>query len=98
MIDAIGTVVQSLPVAPEAAPRESASTPDFARMVGRGLDKLDGDLQAGDRMLRGLAAGEDIPLHDVMIAMEQAQLRLRFAVEVRNRLVESYQQLTQMQL
>jgi flagellar hook-basal body complex protein FliE len=33
-----------------------------------------------------------------MIAMEQARIELTFAVEVRNRLRESYQELARMQL
>jgi flagellar hook-basal body complex protein FliE len=39
-----------------------------------------------------------MPVHDVMIAMEHARLKLQLAVEVRNRVVDAYQNLTNMQL
>ena len=97
MIDAIASVSGVLPT-PELAPRSIGGTGDFSRMVGEGLGALNTSLNAGDQALRGMAAGEAIPLHDVMIAMERARLDLQFAVEVRNRAVEAYQQLTQMQL
>jgi len=45
-----------------------------------------------------LAAGQDIPVQDVMIAMEHAHLKLQFAVEVRNRIIDAYQNLTNMQV
>ena len=71
---------------------------DFSKAIGEGLKTLNTDLNASDEVLRGLAAGESIPLHDVMVVMTQAQLDLQFAVQVRDRLVESYQQLFQMQI
>ena len=45
-----------------------------------------------------LAAGEPVELHDVMIAMEEADLSLRLALQVRNKLVEAYQEIQRMQV
>lgn len=94
------------PIAGIAAVPDNFETPlitrspaaDFSKAIGEGLKTLNTNLNASDEVLRGVAAGEPIPLHDVMIVMTQAQLSLQFAVEVRNRLVESYQQLFQMQI
>lgn len=44
------------------------------------------------------AAGENIPVHEVMVAMENTKLSFQFAVQVRNKLVESYQEITRMQI
>jgi flagellar hook-basal body complex protein FliE len=71
---------------------------DFATMIGDGLGRVDESLRAADGQIRSLAAGENIPLHDVMITMERARMDLMLVVEVRNRLVEAYQELTRMQL
>lgn len=75
-----------------------ASGLDFADMIGRGLERVDESLRAADSRVRSLAAGEDVPLHDVMISMERARMDLMLVVEVRNRLVEAYQELARMQL
>lgn len=75
-----------------------APTTEFAKLVGHGIASLNTELQASDGLLRTLAAGEPVPLHVVMIAMEKARMDLQFAVAVRNSLLGSYQQLTQMQL
>lgn len=72
--------------------------PAFMQMLGSQIGELNGSLEQADQAARALAAGEDIPVHDVMIAMEHARLKLQLAVEVRNRVVDAYQNLTNMQL
>ena len=41
--------------------------------------------------------GEDVEIHDVMIASEQAGLAFALMLEVRNKLVDAYQELMRMQ-
>jgi flagellar hook-basal body complex protein FliE len=72
--------------------------PAFAQMIGNQLEQIDGSLNQADAAARAMAAGNDVPVHDVMIAMEQAHLKLQFAVEVRNRVIDAYQNLTSMQV
>jgi flagellar hook-basal body complex protein FliE len=84
---------------PEGAIGEVAqSGPQFMQMVGSTIDELNSSLNGADASVRALAAGENVPAHDVMIAMEHAHLKLQFAVEVRNRIIDAYQNLTNMQL
>jgi len=45
-----------------------------------------------------LAAGMPVELHDVMIAQDRAALSLDLAVQVRNRLLESYHEVMRMQI
>ncbi len=94
-ITAIAPLTWTSSIAP--APSAIAGA-DFMHVVGQGVAKLNTDLNASDGMLRALAAGESVPVHDVMIAMEKARIDLQFAVEVRNRLLDGYQQLMRMQL
>jgi flagellar hook-basal body complex protein FliE len=82
----------------EASPVASLQGPGFMNAIGSGLDGINADLTHADALARQLAAGDKIPVHDVMIALEQAHLKLQFAVEVRNRVVDAYQNLTNMQL
>lgn len=74
------------------------SGPAFLQMLGSEVGEMNGSLNQADQAARALAAGEDVPVHDVMIAMEHAHLKLQMAVEVRNRIVDAYQNLTNMQL
>jgi len=78
--------------------RPGVNGADFADVLGAGLMRADQSLKVADTQLRELAAGGDIPIHDVMISMEKARVELMLVVEVRNRLLEGYQELMRMQL
>ena len=43
-----------------------------------------------------LAAGEDVELHDVMIASQEADIALRMATQLRNQALEAYREITRM--
>jgi flagellar hook-basal body complex protein FliE len=47
---------------------------------------------------RALMSGQNVPLHRAMIASEEASLSFQLMVEVRNKLLESYQELMRMQV
>ena len=97
-IDAIASVVAQ-PTTPTLVSASVATpTSDFAALVGSGLSQVDQGLKAADQNLRALAAGQDVAGHDVMISMESARMNLMLMVEVRNRLVEAYQEVMRMQL
>ncbi len=46
----------------------------------------------------GVLSGQDVSLHQAMIAMEEASVSFQLMVEVRNKLLESYQELMRMQV
>ncbi|HEY4145288.1 flagellar hook-basal body complex protein FliE [Pinirhizobacter sp.] len=70
----------------------------FADAVGKSLVATNDSLNAADDAARVLAAGGDMPVHEVMIAMEKARLDLQFAVQVRNRVVAAYHDVVNMQV
>jgi flagellar hook-basal body complex protein FliE len=96
-IEAIGALRADFSLATQIHPVASSGA-DFVSTLDQGLSQVDNSLKAADLQLRRLAAGEDIPVHDVMLTMEQARMDLMLAVEVRNRLVEAYQELMRMQV
>jgi flagellar hook-basal body complex protein FliE len=42
--------------------------------------------------------GEGSDIHEVMLATEEAKMSLELAVQIRNKIVEAYQEITRMQL
>jgi flagellar hook-basal body complex protein FliE len=99
-IAALGAVGHTLPVAPTfaTAPANQLTAPAFMERVVENLGDVNVRLQRADQLLRQAAAGENIAPHTLMIAMEEAQMSLMLTVEVRNRVVEAYQELMRMQL
>ncbi len=48
-------------------------------------------------MIKDFAAGKDVELHDIMIAGEKAKTNLDLLMEIRNKTLDMYKELTRMQ-
>jgi flagellar hook-basal body complex protein FliE len=80
---------------PLASPGPSES---FATVLQQSLERVDGLQHEADAAARGFALGQAPSVHDVMIAMEKADLSLRLTTKVRNKVVEAYQEIMRMQV
>jgi flagellar hook-basal body complex protein FliE len=88
----------ALPRGAEGTPGAPAGGGDFGLWLSRALTRVNEDLAQADAGLQRLAAGDAQNLHQVMIALEEARLGLQLAVQVRNRLLEAYQEVLRMQV
>jgi flagellar hook-basal body complex protein FliE len=86
------------PMALSAGAGSVAPAGDFATAVTQGLQQVDRGLQASQADLRSLAAGDVSNLHQVMVRLEESRLSMQLVLQVRNRLLESYQELMRMQI
>ncbi len=94
--------------AASAAPRIAAPPPDGVRLAqptegfGTMLDGLVGAVAekqaASADLTKKVLLGENDQLHQSVIAMQEASVAFTLMVEVRNKLVESYQELMRMQV
>lgn len=80
------------------ATQTSGSNVSFASLVSSGLDEVSRQLQASQLDLQRLAAGDATNLHQIMIRMEETRLSFQLMLQVRNRLLESYQDVMRMQV
>ena len=62
------------------------------------LDKINEQQIVADKSTEAFVKGEDIDISEVMLAGAEASASLQFAVQVRNKLVEAYQEISRMQL
>lgn len=98
MIDPISTIAGSETLPPVFEPRAGASSNDFANWMARKLDEVNTELSQADMQVRQLAVGSQSNVHEVMIAIEKARLSLELVVQVRNKLLDAYQTVMQMQV
>ena len=80
----------SLPVAAPAG--------QFGDMVNQGLAGVNQQLLVSQTDLQQLAAGDVQNLHQVMIRLEESRLSFQLLLQVRNRLLEAYQDVMKMQV
>lgn len=78
---------------------QSARAPEtFANLMQQGIGAVSKDIAAAEAAMRDVAADKPVELHDVMISLERARLSVQTFVQVRNKLIESYQDLMRIQL
>ncbi|MBO8167971.1 MAG: flagellar hook-basal body complex protein FliE [Thermoanaerobacteraceae bacterium] len=72
--------------------------PSFAEQVKNALEVVN-DLQVeADRITQQYFAGQVQDLHQVMIAAEKADLALQLTVQIRNKIIEAYKEISRMQI
>lgn len=83
-----------LPMAAQA----DAPSGRFATFFSQQLSDVNAQLLAADHGAAQLAAGDSSNLHGVMIQLEQAKMSLQLLMQVRNHVLEAYQDVSRMQL
>ncbi len=78
-----------------------ASTPANAvKQVGKTfadtLDSLSATQQSSDGLIQKLASGENVDIHNVMIAAEENDVNFRVAIGIRDRLIDAYREVMRM--
>ena len=85
---------------PEASNLEAGSKAPGSSPVG--LDKALQDLSEShnlaDKMVLDLASGRDLNMHNTMVALEQADIALKYTVQLRNRALSAYDELMRIQV
>lgn len=81
-------------------PTGEAQAPNssFASLLGRMVTEVSAKQAAAGQTVQGLQTGQAVTVHQAMIAMEEASVSFQLMAEVRNRLLESYQELMRMQV
>jgi flagellar hook-basal body complex protein FliE len=70
----------------------------FSNALTSAVGNLAGLQANADQAVTGVALNQGVDIHQAMIAMEQASLGMHLAVQVRDKAVEAYQSLMNMQV
>lgn len=104
MIEAIeaGGIVQqtdNIEFSPSQRDIETAEdTQSFADALSNAINNVDETMKTSDHNVQKFIAGESDNVHDVMISMQRAQMSFELMVEVRNKAIETYQEISRMQI
>lgn len=81
-----------------SAVSDQLKTSSFTAILEKGLAQMDAKLAHADQMVTQFAVDDNTPIHQVTIALEEARLAVELAMQVRQRFVEGYRELMNMQL
>jgi flagellar hook-basal body complex protein FliE len=82
-------------ILPSAAQAHGGS---FSQILMDGIAAVNERVANADAMVRAFTVDDSIPIHQVTFALEEARLSMELMMQVRARLVESYQRMMEMQL
>ena len=92
---------RTLRVGPAASPEltgGSAPGETFGTTLDRMVREVNAKQTAAATAVGDLMSGQNVSLHQTMISVEEANVAFQLMVEVRNKLLESYQELMRMQV
>lgn len=71
---------------------------DFLNTLKGFVERVDEDIQGADRKAEEFAVGKRYDLHEIMVSTEQADLSFKLLLQMRNKLLEAYQEIMRMQM
>lgn len=90
------------PVAPLAVDRvhsePKADTGGFRKMFADAVEQVENYRATADSLTKSFLAGENQELHNVVLATQQSELAFEAFQQVRNKVVQAYQEVMRMQL
>lgn len=70
----------------------------FGEVLKDSLKQVNSLQQEADASIQSLATGGEASLHDTMLAIQKAELSFKLMMQVRNKIVEAYQEVIRMQV
>ncbi|MDD5434186.1 MAG: flagellar hook-basal body complex protein FliE [Nitrospira sp.] len=95
-IKGIGKVIQD--VSSKGVDKVSGEKDSFADVLKGSIEKVNGLQAEADQATQQFLVGNDSNIHQVMIAMEKANLSFQMMMQVRNKIVNAYEEMMRMQI
>ena len=70
----------------------------FSNVLSDAISKVNDSEVNANNKIESLIKGEDVEMREVMLAMQESVLSLQALIEVRNKTVEAYQEISKLQL
>ncbi len=94
----IGSVGSAGSLPPVGAPASAARTGDFLKLFENAINNVE-DLRVGaEQSARRFLNGESEELHQTALATQRAEVAFDLFLQVRNKVVQAYQEVMRMQL
>lgn len=77
---------------------EKINGTSFSNVLSDAISKVNDSEVNANNKVESLIKGEDVEMHEVMLAMQESVLSLQALIEVRNKTVEAYQEISKLQL
>jgi len=97
------TISSGLPIlpgtqgTPPTRPASSGSETGFGATLRDAINQVNDLAETADQKVQGLLQGDREDIHNVMIAVEKADIAFQMMMQVRNKIVNAYQEVSKLQ-
>ena len=95
-IQGAGNVAGMMKIDQGITPTPSESQKNFGTYLKDAIQDVNIQQIESDNMTQKLIMGENVDLHNVMITAQKASIALNATMEVRNKVIEAYQEIIRM--
>ncbi|MEX1213287.1 MAG: flagellar hook-basal body complex protein FliE [Balneolaceae bacterium] len=86
-------------LSPTEAPQATGDQDEsFSDMLSGAIRSVDETMKESDQATADFVAGKTENVHDVMIAMQRSQVSFQMMVEIRNKVLDAYHEISRMQI
>jgi flagellar hook-basal body complex protein FliE len=97
-IGSTGNNIAQLAQPPMAKPVQMEQDENFGQMLMDAIQEVNKSQTDSRKMQEDLMANRPVEYHDLMITMERASTAMSLTLQVRNKLLEAYQEINRMQV
>ena len=95
MRELAGEIAQGLPTSSSGV-AGSVQGASFGDRLSQGLEAVDKEVRGVDELPSDLLTGKVEDFHEVAVQIKKAEFTFRFAMEVRNKLIDAYREVMRM--
>jgi flagellar hook-basal body complex protein FliE len=85
-------------IRPPGAADGSGSEVSFGRVLSDAIGRVEGYRAGSENAMKSFLSGEEHDLHKVAMATQQAEVSLELFLQVKNKVVQAYQEIMRMQV
>lgn len=78
------------------APTRASEQVDFARELGAGLKAVEAQIERAEQLPLDVLTGRIDDFHEIAVQIKKADVSFRFAMEIRNKLIDAYREVMRM--
>jgi flagellar hook-basal body complex protein FliE len=87
-----------VPPVPAALPSATAGSTGFSSVLKGALESVESTRDASQQTIERFLSGEGGELHETILAAQRAELSFEMLLQVKNKVVQAYQEVMRMQL
>lgn len=70
----------------------------FSDVIDKAVNEVNNSQVSANNKIESFIKGEDVTMHEVMLAVQESQMSMQLMLEVRNKIVEAYKEVNSVQL